>query len=78
MLVRDGNEIDLLVRHAVDNAEGEASDQALSKSSRQRRARIRRFSDSLDGLFDSNQEPDAEATETRFIKLRARSEFRPS
>jgi hypothetical protein len=77
MLMRDGNEIDLLVPHSVDDAEGEASDQTLSKSSAHRRAGIRRLSDALRCLFDSNQELKTEPAETRFIEVRARVEFRP-
>jgi hypothetical protein len=77
MLMRDGNEIDLLLPRSVDDAEGEASDQTPSKSSGHWRPGVRRFSDAPGCLFDGDQEPEAEAAETRFIEVRARVKFRP-
>jgi len=77
MLMRDGNEIDLLVPRSVDDAEGEPCDQTLSESFSHRRAGIRRSSNAPRCLFDSTQEPETEPAETGFIEVRARVEFRP-
>lgn len=77
MLMRDGDEINLLVPRSVDDAEREAWNETLSESPGHRRAGIRRLGDALRRLFDSDQESEPQAPETGFIEVRARVEFRP-
>ena len=59
--MRDGNEKDLLVPCAIDNAEREAWDQTSSESSGHRRTGSRRLSNAFGCLFDGDQEPKPEA-----------------
>ncbi len=77
MLMRDGDEMNLLVPRSVDDAEREAWNQTLSKSPDHRRAGIRRLRDALRRLFDGDQESEPQAAETGFIEVRTRVEFRP-